>query len=292
MNSKLTAIKEWLSKNDYKYKNIPDESINNIYDLLINEKFNEPKNDIEMVYYAHYYDINNEHNNMMKYYLMAIDCGNNDAMNNLAIYYQNIKDYDNMMKYFLMAIENNNVIAMNNLACYYKKNQDYDNMLKYYLMAIDKNYSTAMYNLGVYYQNIKDYDNMKKYYLMAIDKGNSDAMNNLGVYYYTNKDYDNMMKYYLMAINNGYQLTIEKLKIIIKINQLDTKYIQIMEELDYDTYFKIFEKNDMALLAYKLYKSKIDLIELPFKYSPDNDGFIEAKNDYIKQIQNIEKPNT
>ena len=36
---------------------------------------------------------------MKKYYLMAIEQGNSDAMNNLGYYYQHIeKDYDKMKK--------------------------------------------------------------------------------------------------------------------------------------------------------------------------------------------------
>ena len=52
--------------------------------------------------------------NMIKYYLMAIELNNSDAMTNLAYYYDEIKDYDNMKKYYLMAIELNNSDAMTN----------------------------------------------------------------------------------------------------------------------------------------------------------------------------------
>ena len=45
-----------------------------------------------------------DYENMIKYYLMAIEKGNSDAMNNLGIYYEEQKDYENMMKYYLMAI--------------------------------------------------------------------------------------------------------------------------------------------------------------------------------------------
>jgi len=40
---------------------------------------------------------------MKKYYLMAIELNNSDAM----YYYEGIKDYDNINKYYLMAIELN-----------------------------------------------------------------------------------------------------------------------------------------------------------------------------------------
>ena len=54
---------------------------------------------------------------MKKYYLMAIEKGNSNAMNNLAFYYEDIENnYDEMKKYYLMAIEKGNYDAMNNLA--------------------------------------------------------------------------------------------------------------------------------------------------------------------------------
>ena len=53
---------------------------------------------------------------MKKYYLMAIDKENSDAMFNLGNYYHFIeKNYDEMKKYYLMAINIGNSNAMYNL---------------------------------------------------------------------------------------------------------------------------------------------------------------------------------
>ena len=87
---KLTSIKNWLSNNTYVFVDIPYESINNIYDLLINGKLNEPNNDIEMLYYGNYYKEQKDYNNMIKYYLMAIKNGNSYAMYCLGYYYKEI----------------------------------------------------------------------------------------------------------------------------------------------------------------------------------------------------------
>ena len=148
---------------------------------------------------------------MKKYYLMAIDKGNFDAMINLGLYYQEINDCEQMKKYYLMVINNDitntstKVIAIVNLGLYYQEIEDYELMKKYFLMAIDKDNDNAdaLYYLGLYYQNVqKDYDLMKKYYLMAIDKGNAVALYFLASYYLiTEKDYDLMKKYFLMAID-------------------------------------------------------------------------------------------
>ena len=89
---------------------------------------------------------------------------------NLGTHCKNIdSNWKLMIKYYLMAIEKGNLDAMYNLGRYYDAiENNYDLMKKYYLMAIDKGDSWAMNNLGIYYKNIeKNYDLMKKYYLMA-----------------------------------------------------------------------------------------------------------------------------
>jgi TPR repeat protein len=62
---------------------------------------------------------------MKKYYLIAIELGNDIAMQNLGKYYQFIeKDYDKMKKYYLMAIELGNNEAEDKLIRYYRTNKE------------------------------------------------------------------------------------------------------------------------------------------------------------------------
>jgi TPR repeat protein len=167
------------------------------------------------------YHIHKNCDEMIKYYLMAIEKGNSDAMYQLGYYYKNITNYDEMIKYYLMAIQKGNCDARYQLRDYYKNIENYDEIKKNYLMAIEKDNSDAMCKLGDYYKNIKNYDEMKKYYLMAIEKDNSYAMCQLGHYYknisYVRKygqyqiicyksiftNYNFMIKYYSMAISRG-----------------------------------------------------------------------------------------
>uniref|UniRef100_A0A6C0H5D4 UDP-N-acetylglucosamine--peptide N-acetylglucosaminyltransferase SPINDLY n=1 Tax=viral metagenome TaxID=1070528 RepID=A0A6C0H5D4_9ZZZZ len=125
--------------------------------------------------------VKTDNTNAKKYYLMAIEKGNDDALNNLGIIYINEKDYENAKKYYLMAIEKgyvNAIYNLGNLYCIVEK--DYENAKKYYLMAIEKGNDSAMNNLGTLYCNVeKDYENAKKYYLMAIEKGSDTAINNI-----------------------------------------------------------------------------------------------------------------
>ncbi|MDX1702552.1 MAG: hypothetical protein R3250_18120, partial [Melioribacteraceae bacterium] len=104
---------------------------------------------------------------------------NDDSIENKTFYgaYCEMKgDYDNMIKYYLMAIEKNDSYAMSNLGYYYEKQKDYDNMMKYYLMAIEKGSKEGMIWLNDYFQENNDItnlikckkylndENMKKYY--------------------------------------------------------------------------------------------------------------------------------
>ena len=61
---------------------------------------------------------------------------------NIGKYYQFIKqpdgyNYDLMKKCYLMAIEKGNNNALNNLGCYYRKEKDYENAKKYLTMAVE-----------------------------------------------------------------------------------------------------------------------------------------------------------
>jgi TPR repeat protein len=105
-------------------------------------------------------------------------------------YYGEIeKNYDQMKKYYLMAIDLGNSDAMNNLAYYYYTKDDFEKMEKYYLMAIELGNSNAMKNLATYYYEKNNFEKMEKYYLMAIELGNCYAMNSLATFYYNKHDF-------------------------------------------------------------------------------------------------------
>jgi TPR repeat protein len=107
---------------------------------------------------------------MEKYYLMAIEKGCVDSMNNLGCYYQNIKIYDLSIKYFTLAADNGNIRAIFSLANYYRHINNYDLMKKYYLMAIEKECIEAMNKMYLHYKNIeKNQELMDKYYSMSIN---------------------------------------------------------------------------------------------------------------------------
>lgn len=55
----------------------------------------------------------------------------------LGHYYQEQRNYDNMIKYYLIAIDKGDSNSMYTLGNYFYKQQDYDNMMKYYLQLIN-----------------------------------------------------------------------------------------------------------------------------------------------------------
>lgn len=158
----------------------------------------------------YYYYIKKNYELSVKYFLMAVDLDNSNAMNNLGMYYYQIdNNYELAHKYFLMTIEHDelNDSAMNNLGCYYMTvEHNYELTVKYFLMAINHNNSKAMNNLGWYYSKIKyNYELGVTYFLMAINYNNSKAMNNLASYYnHIEHNYVLATKYYLMAIEHNY----------------------------------------------------------------------------------------
>ena len=231
MDKYIIDIKEILAKYNCLYIAINDSfSIKKIRSLLVDNNIYEPSNVTEIHYLGWYYEyIEKDYVKMKRYYLMAVDKGDPNAMNNLGLYYENIeKDYVKMKRYYLMAIDKGNSNAMTNLGWYYKNiEKEYDLMKKYYLMAIDNGCSKAMSNLGVYYSYTeKNYDLMKRYFLMAITNGNSNAMCNLGTYYFKiEKNYDKMKRYYLMAINKGNSYAMRSIVQYYKANNLWTEKI-------------------------------------------------------------------
>jgi TPR repeat protein len=230
-------------------------SINN---KLLNDDYNFDVNiDIDIDNYEHelIFIIGNlciiykKYNIAIKYYKIAIDKGNINAMNSLGVCYYDIKDYENAVKYYLMAIDKGNINAINNLGLYYDAIKDYDNAIKYYKMAIDKGDSNAMNNLALYYDEIaNDYNKAIKYYLIAIDKGNITSIYNLALYYdKIAKDYNNAIKYYLMSVNKGDNIGINNLELLF-INNLNL-YINTILNNDYkpNNIKLVFIKNNLII---------------------------------------------
>lgn len=196
------AMRTIMEEHDLFYVEIDDQSLRKIYNLWVDDIFEDPVTELEFFYFGLYYCCIKSYDQMLKYYLPAIEMGNSEAMYALGRYYEDDEQYDQMKKYYLMAIEHENTAAMNSLAIYHERiDLDYPSMKKYYLMSIEKGNSTAMNNLALHYEQVEeDYKMAKKYYLMAIEEDDTIAMYNLAQYYEDVKQkYTKALYYYLLG---------------------------------------------------------------------------------------------
>jgi len=222
---------------------------------------------------------------MKKYYLMAIEKKNNEAMCSLGTYYADQDDTDNMKKFYFMAAINGNPDALRCMGNYYRRRNMYKEMNTYYLKAIANGDSYAMCELGMYYF-IQDKKLMKKYLLMAheagnvkgysmlgtyyysirkinkmldilnycVDKNDEHAMTTLGKYYEEQEDYENMKKYYIMAIDKFDRTAL--FFIIRYYDKIEKDYSKIKQYLKMFYSYESIENNE-----YDNHIEKINTIE-------------------------------
>jgi hypothetical protein len=208
-------------------------------------------------YYYQYVEIN--YDLMKKYYLMAVDRGHSNSMNNLGYYYQYIEiNYDLMKKYYLMAIDKGNVKGMHKLGCYYQYTEkNYDLMKKYYLMAIDKGNVEAMRNLGYYYVCVKEnYDLGLKYYTLAANKGSIEVLTDLGEYYKNIGNYKLMEKYYFLGINKGSYSALHRLDYYYYYMEYYYHYRNQIDNYDLRSFLFAIIKGNFKLTNVKIFNEK------------------------------------
>lgn len=196
-------IKTYLEQPGLIVQPINDNDLKVIYDLYHDGIKHEKLSVVALDYYGLYFQKKKKYDDMLQYFLTAIDQKNITSMHHLAEYYSGKKNYDKITEYYLMAIKHNDAISMHRLASHYGEQNNYDKMVEYYLMAIKHNNSESMQCLAYHYGLQKNYTEMIKYYLMAIDHDDTISMNNLAHYYKTQQNYNKMIKYYLMAIKHG-----------------------------------------------------------------------------------------
>ena len=183
---------------------------------------------------------------------MAINAGNADAMCRLGNYYYNIKDYENMMKFYLMAIKLENKVSM--------------------------------YNMGFYYHKIRNnHEKANLYFMMSYKAGDIVSLPYIEKYFESKKDYVGLVCLLKNEPNCQKELIIKYLELFLQdshLHQNHTEILDIIANLDF-TNHKI--SNGLSLLSQTL-KSKIDLLDLHFKYAPDADGYKEAKEEFYSLL--------
>jgi hypothetical protein len=112
------------------------------------------KDDIDLIkkLAEHYKSINNI-DEMVKYYLMAIDRGDTESMRGFAEYYKNINNIDEMVKYYLMAMDRGDIESKEQLFDYYKDTNQPNEMVKYMSsfddVILDDTLKNALLNMKI-----------------------------------------------------------------------------------------------------------------------------------------------
>ena len=280
-----------LQKYEIDYIAIQDQtSFNKICDLFCHNVLFEPGNTIEYLYIAIYYDeVKQNHSEAKHYYLMAINGGDINAMNNLACHYENVrKNYKKAKNYYLMAINSGNAIAMNNLAYYYLiVEKNYVEAERFFSMAIDNGNLKSISCLAYTYLKIEKCTNEKKYpkemLLNFIREQTFDIM-----IIYNEHGSENMLKLSKFCITNVKQIhrniIIEVVKILwrsilnLELAKCFAKLLlefEILNDDDVPASLKIFSN----VLRYKN-----NVIRMHFEYTINSVGYEKTKKHFEKLV--------
>lgn len=204
--SKKQEISEFVKLHKCQFIDIEDtESLDKVYELLINKNPVPVDKPIEYLYYGWFYQYVNKDPIKMKYFFtLGIEKKEVYCMVNLASYYlnnkKNLEKYESYMK---LAVNNGSTLAMRLLAKHYYEAKKYDEMKTYYEMAIQNKDIEAMLDYGLYLYNTKDYEKMQTYLIMAAENNSVVAMEYLGNIFWELEQDDLMKKFLLLAIEKN-----------------------------------------------------------------------------------------
>lgn len=185
-------------------------------------------------------------NEAMYYYLMAHEKDYSQATYRIGLIYDTSNDFANAMKFYQMANDNNNLDALCRMAMLYCKghgvDKNIDTALEYIQKAIDKNSYTAMQLLGSFHKNNKDYETALVMFQKAIDGGDIDAKHELALVYFYNYDIEERYKMAYKsakeAADQGHARAMNLVGIIF--------FQGKMGNIDYDNAFKMFQMSDVG----------------------------------------------
>jgi len=176
-----------------------------------------------MLHYARWCKVHGTKEDVQRYYLMAINYDNSSAMNNYAIWCEKHGTKEDVKKYYLMAISHDNSSAMNNYAIWCEDNGTDEDVQKYYLMAIEHDHITAIHNYAIWCHDHNDLS-YKKYFILGCKNNHSECKTFIN---------DHFILLFLNDMNDVYDyLTIENKKIVneLLINAHRITNINIMNQ--------------------------------------------------------------
>ena len=282
------------------------------------------KCDLLMYNLAKLYDEKRKHEKAEKYYLMAIQHGNIDAMIQLADMYVLLKkstNYVDIEKYYLIAMNTlKNTTIIKKLAHFYMyTNGDKINGIKYYTMAANNEDYESICVLANHYKRIDDYVNAEKYFILMTKKNHCDFCELQSFFIDIKKDPVGLLKICIENPEFGDTCRIKKIikdTSILKldpvglinfcienkefVNRVDLIkmikkiFIFKLDEQQHKTFVEFLSSFDflpedkvskmLRTLANSL-RYHIDIMKLHFEYTVNGKGFKEAQNDFLNSIK-------
>ena len=114
-----------------------------------------------------------------------------------------LENYPEALKWFTLAAEKGNADAMYNLAYMYEygegMDQDYPKAMSWYRKSIAKGNIPSMIALGIIYQNTDLYLEAENSFRLAAEKGSADGMELLGNMFFLQEKYVHALDWYKKA---------------------------------------------------------------------------------------------
>ena len=259
---------------------------------VINE---ELMSDKEMFERGKFYWEQEDYDESEKWYKMAADKGNVNAMFNLAddIYYNKIALINNILlpfrqrfdevsydiydnfplskininlakKWYEKAANLGNRAAMNNLGLIYSEEGNNEKAREWYEKAANLGNIVAMNNLGFIYYKEGNNEKAKEWHKKSANLGSSIAMNNLGIIYEREGNIEEAKEWYEKAYNEGYEKSKEKLENLMSSEEIYKKGKFYYNQEDYEKSEKWYKMaadkgnvDAMFDLAYDIYNGNI-----------------------------------
>lgn len=156
--------------------------------------------------------------------------------------------------------------------------------LKYYRLAKEKGCKFAIVEVALWLYSERtqcaELQNRAEQLLLSeISEGNEYAMY---VYAWNMcKDDQKKIEYYFLASRKGHEYSVNELIRYYSEHELDNRFLELISN---KSLWNLFPP--IVLTLAKVYTSRIDSLELHYKYAPGGEGYAQAKKDFDEKIKN------
>jgi hypothetical protein len=166
-------------------------------------------------------------NEAIKWYTMAANKGNNEALMSLGGCYLELQNINEAINWYTIAADKGNNLALISVAQCYLGLKDPNTAIKWYIMAADKGNNQALIKVAQCYSNLNNYKEAIKWYSKALAMGITSARRSIDFCYtslgsaYKNgrgvdKDLNEAYAYYKLAAASNPNITKQYLETLEK----------------------------------------------------------------------------